>query len=94
MPDEEIFSAALIKASRAYYQVHRVNIETLKLLVKDHPNKPESVLIRYFDPSDFDTKDQVMLIKNFRDLPRNRNFGTNHVCHQVDYCKEKSPHEA
>ena len=44
MPDEEIFSAALIKASRAFYQVHQVNSETFKLLVKDYPNRPESVL--------------------------------------------------
>ena len=94
MPHEEIFSAALVKASRAFYQAHQMNEETFEQLVKDHARKPESVLIRYFAPSDFDTKDQVMLIQNFRDNPKNRNFGPNHVCHDVQYCKEKKVHEA
>ena len=76
------------------YQVHQMNSKTFEKLVKDKAMQPENVLYRYFNPSDFAVKDQVMLIKNLRDLPKNRNFGMNHICHEIKFCRDKEPYEA
>ena len=75
------------------YQVHQMKKKTFEKLVKDPAMKPESVLVRFFEPSDFAVKDQVMLIKSLRDIPRNRNLGTNHVCYELNYCRDKQPYE-
>jgi hypothetical protein len=63
LPRFEILIAALKKAVRASYQVHQMNEKTFEKLVEDPEEKPESILIYYFNPSDFVVEEQAQMIK-------------------------------
>ena len=84
LPAPELFMAALSKAYKAQYQFSLMNKETFKKLI-DSKNEPESILIYHFSPMDFSTVEKSSIIKQLRDSKMDKNWGLNHICHQLHY---------